>query len=160
MHLQTAPMLNLPTLKRETKINLQYKSQNLRTEGPWERTEWWERSSWPDIPCCHDHHLQAEEDLPWSTVLVCGEQRNGALVLLQDWWKILPTRRWVNMKKTLHRVHLALDLSLAKAGLKIRHLCSDLSVLEILMFPDKLMETPPSPQNPNQNPNKAVNVSN
>lgn len=23
--------------------------------------------------CCHDHHLQTEEDLPWSTVLVCGE---------------------------------------------------------------------------------------
>lgn len=41
---------------------------------------------------------------------------------------------------TGHRVPLVLDLSLAKAGLKkrIRHSCSDLSILGILMFPDKL----------------------
>lgn len=40
---------------------------------------------------------------------------------------------------TGHRVPLVLDLSLAKAGLKkrIRHSCSDLSILGILMFPDK-----------------------
>lgn len=42
---------------------------------------------------------------------------------------------------TGHRVHLVLELSLAKAGLKkrIRCSCSDLNTLGILMFPAKLM---------------------
>lgn len=49
---------------------------------------------------------------------------------------------------TGNRVHFVLDLSLAKAGLKrrIRHSCSDLSILGILMFPAKLM----GKKNPNQ----------
>lgn len=42
---------------------------------------------------------------------------------------------------TGHRVHLVLELSLAKAGSKkrIRLSCSDLNILGIVMFPAKLM---------------------
>lgn len=51
---------------------------------------------------------------------------------------------------TGHRVPLVLDLSLAKAGLKkrIRHSCSDLSILGILMFPDKWGKKKPSSKKP------------
>lgn len=43
---------------------------------------------------------------------------------------------------TGHSVHNVLDLSLAKAGLKkkIRHSCSDLSIVGTLVFPAKFME--------------------
>lgn len=46
---------------------------------------------------------------------------------------------------TGHSVHLVLDLSLAKAGLKrrIRHSCSDLSILGILKFPAEIMGEKP-----------------
>lgn len=40
---------------------------------------------------------------------------------------------------TGHRVHLVLELSLAKAGLKKRIRHTDLNILGILMFPAKLM---------------------
>lgn len=48
---------------------------------------------------------------------------------------------------TGHRVHLVLDLSLAKLYLKrrIRHACSDLSILGILMLTAKLMGGKKSP---------------